>query len=53
MNGAWVAVAAGVAVVIVLLVVSWLRRVQDFDRGTVSHQWIAEQRFGQGHDPQR
>jgi len=31
----------------------WLRRRADVDFGSVSHQWIAEQRLGQGHDAQR
>lgn len=38
---------------ILVLAKSWLRREQAVDLGTVSHQWIAEQRMGQGHDPQR
>jgi len=40
-------------VAIVLFATAWFRRYQDFDLGTVSNQWIAEQRLGQGHDSQR
>ena len=54
MNAGWIVLGIGVAVAIVMLATSWLRRYQDdLDLGTVSHQWIAEQRPGQGHDQQR
>jgi hypothetical protein len=49
-SAGWIALGIGVALVIVMLATSWLRRRQDSDLGTVSHQWIAEQRFGQGHN---
>jgi hypothetical protein len=52
-NTLWMVLAVGVAVAVVVLAMSWFRRSQDFDLGTVSHQWIAEQRFGQGHNSQR
>jgi len=52
-NAGWIALGVGVAVAIVMLATSWRRRYRDFDLGTVSDQWIAEQRFGQGHNPQR
>ena len=54
MNVGWIVLGIGVAVALVMLAMSWFRRNQeDFDLGTVSHQWIAEQRPGQGHDQQR
>jgi len=49
----WIVLGAAVAVAIVMLATSWLRRNQDRDLGTVSHQWIAEQRHGREHDPPR
>lgn len=53
MNASWILLGVAVAVAVVVLVTSWLRRDHDVDLGSVSHQWIAEQRMGQGHDPQR
>jgi tetrahydromethanopterin S-methyltransferase subunit F len=49
----WIGFAVGVAVVVVVLATSSRRRYQHPDLGSVSDQWIAEQRLGQGHDPQR
>jgi hypothetical protein len=48
MNPTWILLGVVVAVGIVVLVASWLRRPQRPELGTVSHQWIAEQR---SHDP--
>ena len=53
MNALWVLLAIAVAGAIVALAMSWLRRDEDSDLGTVSHQWIAEQRLGQGQDSRR
>jgi hypothetical protein len=53
MNASWIILGVGLVVAVVILATSWFRRHQDFDLWTVSHQWIAEQRFGQGHDPRR
>lgn len=53
MNTGWIVVAVGVAVAIVMLATSWLRRHQNVDLGSVSNQWIAEQRLGQGNDLRR
>ena len=53
MNSGWMILGLGIAVVILLLVTSWLRRREVADLGSVSNQWIAEQRLGQGHDSQR
>jgi hypothetical protein len=53
-NAAWIILGIGVvAVVMLMLTRSWRRRHQGLDLGSVSHQWIAEQRMGQGHDSQR
>jgi hypothetical protein len=49
----WILVAIGVAGVVAMLAKSWVRRDPDGDLGTVSHQWIAEQRFGQDRNAQR
>ena len=53
MNVAWIVLGIGVAVAVLMITTSWRRRDQQRDLGSVSHQWIAEQRMGQGHDPQR
>lgn len=50
-NIGWVVVVA-LAGVIVVIAATWLRRHKDLDLGSVSLQWIAEQRLGQGHDAQ-
>jgi hypothetical protein len=47
----WLAVALGVVGGVVALVVAWARTDRQADLGAVSHQWIAEHRLGQGHDP--
>jgi len=52
-NAGWIAALVGLAVAVVMLATTWFRRGDDSDLGTVSHQWIAEQRFGAGHDPRR
>jgi hypothetical protein len=52
-NAGWIVMGMGIAVAVLMLTISWLRRAQDVDLGRVSDQWIAEQRLGQGHDPQR
>jgi hypothetical protein len=51
MTPMWFAVALGVVVGVVALVVAWTRGDRDADLGAVSSQWIAEHRLGQGHDP--
>ena len=53
MNAGLMVLAVGVVGAAVMFVSSCLRRYQAVDLGTVSHHWIAEQRLGQGHDPQR
>jgi len=50
----WIAVALAVAGVIAMIATSWYRNDRESDLGAVSHQWIAEHRFGQGRgDTQR
>jgi hypothetical protein len=53
LNPNWIALAVFVAGAIVMLAMSRLRRHRVVDLGTVSHQWMVEQRFGHGDDPQR
>jgi len=53
MNTGWIIVLVGLAAAVVAAASSWLSRRDEFDLGTVSHQWIAEQRFGAGGDPRR
>jgi len=52
-SAGWILLAVGIAAVVVMLVRSWARRDRQRDLGTVSHHWIAEQRFGSGQDSQR
>jgi hypothetical protein len=51
-NAGWIALGMGSAVAVFLVAASWLRRDRDADLGSVSHQWIAEQR-GPGYDSRR
>lgn len=53
MNTAWVVIGVGIAIALVARVTLWLRGDQPADLGTVSHQWIAEHRFGSGQDSRR
>ena len=53
MTISWIIFGIGIAVAVGLVATFWRRRDQDVDLGNVSHQWIAEQRLGLGHDPQR
>jgi hypothetical protein len=52
-NAAWIVLGIGAAVAIYLFATAWRRRDHERDLGTVSHQWMAEHRMGQGHDSQR
>jgi ABC-type transport system involved in cytochrome c biogenesis permease subunit len=53
-NAGWIVLAIGVAIAVVMVAKSWLRRHhQGSDLGNVSHQWISEQRLGHGPDSQR
>jgi len=53
MNSVWVLAALGVAVAVVSLVATWIRGDRPADMGSVSSQWIAEHRLGQGNDSRR
>lgn len=53
MNTVWIVVGLGIAGGFIALIASWHRRGQQAELGSVSHQWLAEQRLGQAHDPQR
>jgi hypothetical protein len=53
MTEVWMLIGAGVAAVLAVLAKSRFRREQDYDLGTVSHNWIAEQRFGARNEPHR
>jgi hypothetical protein len=49
----WIVAGLAVVAVCVALISAWLRRGQRTDLGTVSHQWIMENRLGPGQDPRR
>jgi hypothetical protein len=52
-NPNWIVLAVGVVGAAVMLATSRWRRDRAVDLGSVSHQWMAEQRLGQGHDSRR
>jgi hypothetical protein len=53
-NAAWIVLGiGGVAVAMLMLTTPWRRRDQQLDLGSVSQQWMAEQRMEQGQDSQR
>jgi hypothetical protein len=52
-NTGWIVLGTAIAVAGLVLAASRFRRDQETDFGSVSHQWIAEHRAGQGYDPQR
>jgi hypothetical protein len=52
-NAGWILLALGIAGAVVMLAASWVRRDRSPDLGSVSHQWIAEQRLGQSQNSQR
>ena len=45
--------AMAAAVAGLVAATTWFRRGEDVNLGSVSHQWIAEQRAGQPYDSQR
>jgi hypothetical protein len=53
MNGTWLLIGLGIAGAFVAVVASWRRGDRPADLGAVSHQWIAEHRFGSGQDSRR
>jgi hypothetical protein len=52
-SDAWILLAMVLAAAGLMLATTWYRRGEHVDLGSVSHQWIAEQRAGQGYDSQR
>jgi hypothetical protein len=52
-NAGWILLTVAVAGALVMLAISWARRDQYRDLGTVSHRWIAEQKLGQAQHPER
>jgi len=52
-NMVWIVVGVGVVSAAVAFLSAWQRRDEHHDFGSVSHQWIAEHRFGQADDPRR
>ena len=46
MNAGSIVLGMATAVACLVLVRTWLRRGEDVDLGSVSHQWIAEHRAG-------
>lgn len=53
MSVGWVVIGVVIAVAIIMLFTSRFRRDDTADLGTVSHQWMAEQRLGRERDSQR
>ena len=53
MNEAWILLGMAIAAAGLVLATTRFRRGEHVDLGSVSHQWIAEQRAAQGYDPQR
>jgi hypothetical protein len=49
----WLVLGMAVGLAGLVLATTWLRRNEQVDLGSVSHQWIAEQRAGQAYDSQR
>jgi len=47
---AWFVGGIALAGIVIALVVSWYGRDRQGDLGTVSEQWVAEQRFGSTRD---
>ena len=53
MNTIWVVIGLFIVGALAALATSWRRGDQPADLGAVSHQWIAEHRFGSGQDSRR
>ena len=52
-NAAWIVLGVGFVVAMLIVMTSRRRREHERDLGSVSHQWMAEQRMGHGQDSQR
>ena len=53
MNAVFIVAGLAVIGIIAALSTSWRRGDRSADMGAVSHQWIAEHRFGPGEDVRR
>lgn len=53
MTTLWVPILLGAAAVVVLLLTRWRYRVEMAELGTVSEQWLAEQRANDRHYSER
>jgi hypothetical protein len=53
MTAGWLVLSIALGAAGLLLGRTWVQRGGHVDLGSVSHQWIAEQRSGQAYDPQR
>jgi len=49
-NAAWILLAIGITGAVTMLATSWLRCDQYNSLGTVSHDWRADQRLGNGQN---
>jgi Tfp pilus assembly protein PilE len=49
----WIAVLLACGVLAVIIVTSWRHRVEMVELGTVSTQWLAEQRANDRHQSER
>jgi hypothetical protein len=52
MNAGWIVLGIGTVIAVLIVATSRYRRDHPFDLGSVSHQWINDQRNGQ-NDSQR
>ena len=53
MTVVWIGLLLGAGAMAVIIFMSWRRRVEMAERGTVSDQWLAEQRANDRHDSER
>jgi FtsZ-interacting cell division protein ZipA len=49
----WIIIGVGAIAVLAIVVASWRRRQYVSDLGTVSAQWMSEQRMSAQHDSHR
>ena len=49
----WIGLLLGAGTTAVIILTSWRRRVEMAELGTVSEQWLAEQRANDRHDSPR
>ena len=49
MSPVWVGILFGAGVIAAIVLMSWRRRVEPAELGTVSTQWLAEHRSNDGH----